>query len=164
MGPDGSGNFETIDVEQDYADTCDRSFCTCTTHADFFNMANQRLDEAAEILAALEAIKIEENADDYVPTAEDLEDEEFFETEIDETSTSVSSNTNTQINGLDLQSTLTQLLECNIGPDIDGNYYTQVITVIDYQLLCATGGNSELCDCDTDNTFGYDDLGDREVN
>ena len=87
MGPDGSGNFETIDVDQDFADTCDRGFCTCTTHADFFNQANARLDEAAEIMAALDAVQITENIGADVPTAEDLEDEEFFETEYSGTET-----------------------------------------------------------------------------
>ena len=50
LGPDSAGNFETIDVDREFADTCDRSFCTCTTHDDFFDKANELLDEATRKL------------------------------------------------------------------------------------------------------------------
>ena len=53
------------------------------------------------------------------------------------------------------------LIECSIGPDVDGAYLDQVITWSDYELLCVEGDHEDFCDCDVDNIFGYDELGDR---
>jgi hypothetical protein len=56
LGPDTAGNFETIEANPEYANECDRSFCTCTTHSDFFVKANIRLDEALEKQSQLKGI------------------------------------------------------------------------------------------------------------
>lgn len=40
-------NLATSEVDRDYADTCDRDFCTCTSHSDYMTIANQRLSSSA---------------------------------------------------------------------------------------------------------------------
>ena len=70
LGPDGSGNIEQIEDVRSFANSCDKSFCTCTSHSDFVRVANGRLSVGYKRVEFLEDISIDENANKIIPTAE----------------------------------------------------------------------------------------------
>ena len=43
IGPDSVCNFATVEVDRNFADNCERNSCTCTSHSDYMNIANERL-------------------------------------------------------------------------------------------------------------------------
>ena len=54
LGPDSACNFATETVSRDFADTCARDGCTCTSHTDYMSVANERLEGATECLERLQ--------------------------------------------------------------------------------------------------------------
>lgn len=55
LGPDSLCNYATEEVSRDFADSCGRESCTCTSHDDYFLVANERLNSSASCLEAIVA-------------------------------------------------------------------------------------------------------------
>ena len=53
LGPDSLCNYATVTVDHNYASSCDRSSCTCTSHTDYMKVANQRLSSSQVCLDQL---------------------------------------------------------------------------------------------------------------
>ena len=51
FGPDSLGNFATSEVDLEFAETCPRATCTCTSHDDYTEVAQERLADAARVYA-----------------------------------------------------------------------------------------------------------------
>ena len=50
LGPDSLCNYATEEVDRDFADNCERDSCTCTSHTNYFAIANERLNSSAGCL------------------------------------------------------------------------------------------------------------------
>ena len=50
LGPDSLCNYATEEVDRDFADSCERDSCTCTSHTNYFEIANERLNSSAGCL------------------------------------------------------------------------------------------------------------------
>ena len=53
LGPDSLCNYATTEVDRSFADTCDRSACTCTSHVDYMSVANNRLSSSSYCLSQM---------------------------------------------------------------------------------------------------------------
>ena len=51
FGPDSLGNFATSEVDLEFAETCPRETCTCTSHENYTEVAQERLALAARVYA-----------------------------------------------------------------------------------------------------------------
>ena len=45
IGPNSDCNYITLEVEREYAETCDRDQCICTIHDDYISTANARMND-----------------------------------------------------------------------------------------------------------------------
>ena len=49
LGPDSVGNFATSQVDIRFAETCPRETCTCSSHQDYTQIAQERLAQAKSV-------------------------------------------------------------------------------------------------------------------
>ena len=63
LGPDSAGNFATTEVDSNFAETCPRETCTCTSHANYQMIANKRLSDAVKVFEIKIAKKFESGID-----------------------------------------------------------------------------------------------------
>ena len=48
FGPDHLGEFVTQEVSEDVADDCNRDFCVCTTHPNYKQIMDDRIEKATD--------------------------------------------------------------------------------------------------------------------
>ena len=49
VGPDGMGNFSSERVPLSYSQDCDREKCICSNHDNYFEIAQERIENALTI-------------------------------------------------------------------------------------------------------------------
>ena len=49
LGPDSAGNYATSEVDASFAESCPRQTCTCSSHNDYQQTAQYRLQQATTV-------------------------------------------------------------------------------------------------------------------
>ena len=63
FGPDSLGNFATSEVDYEFAETCPRLTCTCSSHDNYTEVARERLATAARVYAVEIGAEFKHNID-----------------------------------------------------------------------------------------------------
>ena len=50
LGPDSQGNYATSDVDPSFAEACPRETCTCSSHENYTETAQLRLENAINVV------------------------------------------------------------------------------------------------------------------
>ena len=162
MGPDSSCNFATAEVDRAFADSCEKDFCTCTSHEDYMETANSRLNSNSAQMCltssnpqSTETSTVEPASTtteaSSAPESQETLVEKSVETSVGKSLDSPSSPSAT-FNGHSISDTSMQI-QCRIGPDPKtGGYVDKKLTLQSYELICKTT-SSDFCVCDFDDSL-----------
>ena len=63
LGPDSLGHFAISEVDPDFANNCDRETCTCSSHANYLEEYQSRIQNAIEIFEVEHGVKFDPDID-----------------------------------------------------------------------------------------------------